>query len=100
MTTFGSDYVFPLGGQARQVFMFLHLRRRCAIRRKHDQRNVTVISRGSNLSCALRKCLGLAYNRIKKLRLRPQGRNTSASQPGCTKTDESGNETSDAQPRK
>jgi hypothetical protein len=23
----------------------------------------------------LRKCLGLAYNRIKKLRLRPQGRN-------------------------
>ncbi|MFY9729900.1 MAG: hypothetical protein WAK24_04785, partial [Candidatus Acidiferrales bacterium] len=37
-----------------------------AARRKHDQRNVTVISSGSNLSCALRKRLGLPYNRIKK----------------------------------
>ena len=67
MTTLGSNYMFPMGGQVRQGLMFLDLRRRCAIRRKHDQRNVTVISGGGNLSCALRKRFGLAYNRPKNL---------------------------------
>jgi len=128
MTTFGSDYVFPFGRLVGQGLMSLYIRRRRAARRKHHQRNVTVISSGSNLSCALRKRLGLACNRIEKLRLRPQaatiGRsskgnfangailicfrhrpahqqgNATERQPGCTKTHESGDETRDAQARK